>query len=433
MSQQQAPSKGTATAGMPNSALWHKGFVVIVLVSCLVNFGNHFVGSGFSYWIVDKGGTSATFGLIHGLYSALCMFARPVTGWLADHGNRRTTFLCSCFVYASTLILMLVSPLFGVFVAMRLIQGVGVGSATTIVNACAYDEVPADKMDKGVGYISLFSSIVTAITPALSIKTYNQSGPETLVIWSVISVVVGAGLSFLVVFRRNENSQKLMIKDVFDPKQLFDARCLKPSILLACSVYLGLGVRTFVNLYGRSLGFANPGWFSTISAFGLIFVRLILDRIKAKEEFPRKRVYFAYGVFVLYLLCLAFCRNLAMFYTAAILWSVAFGILMPSFTSMVIRSVPTERRGVAASMTGVTSDVGMILGSTVGGYIADSLGYPALYLLVLIPVVACVVYYRVALDGKFHAWDEGKQSDVDICPAKEPVDTTAQTNQNAEE
>ena len=391
---------------MSNSALWNKGFVLIVLVSSLVNFGNYFVGSGFSYWIVDKGGTSATFGLIHGLYSALCMLARPVTGWLADHGNRRTTFLFSCFVYVSTLILMLVSPFFGLFVAMRLIQGLGVGSATTVVNAQAYSEVSADKMDKGVGYISLISSLVTAITPALAIKSYNQAGPKMLVIWSVISVLLGVGLSFFVVFRKSTEPQKFNAKNIFDPKQLFDVRCLKPAIPLACSVYLGLGVRTFVTLYGRSLGFANPGWFSTISAIGLLIVRLVLDRVKSNEAFPRKRVYFAYGVYVIYLVCIAFCKNLAMFYTAAILWSVCYGILVPSFTSMVIRAVPAERRGVAASMAGVTSDIGMILGSTVGGYISDGMGYRALYLLVLIPVIACVIYYRFALDGKFIPWDE---------------------------
>lgn len=280
----------------PNSVLWNKGFILILFVSCLVNFGNYFVGNAFSYWIIDIGGTAATYGLIHGLYSALCLLARPITGWLADNGSRRATFICSCFVYVSAMILMLISPFFGLFVGMRLIMGIGIGSATTVVTACSYNEIPASKMDKGVGYISLCSSLVTAATPALSIGTYNSGGPKSLVIWSAIAIAVGVGVSFFVSFGRPAQKKKINIKDVFNPKNLFDIRCLKPAIPMAMSVNLGLGVRTFVTLYGRSLGFSNPGWFSTISAIGLIAVRLILDRVKSAEQFPRKRVYLAYGV-----------------------------------------------------------------------------------------------------------------------------------------
>lgn len=406
----RTPSGGAFHAAAPNSALWNRGFLIIILVSCLVNFGNFFVGNAFSYWIIDKGGTGAMFGLIHGLYSVLCLVARIFTGWLADNSSRRATFLASCAVYIGAMILMLVSPFLGLFIGMRLVCGLGIGSATTVVTACSYDEIPTDKMDKGIGYIALFSSLVTALTPALSIGVYNAHGPRPLVIWSAIAIVVGVALSFLVTFRMPEVQKKVRLRDVFDPKQLFDVRCLKPAIPMALSVHLGLGVRTFVTLYGRSLGFANPGWFSTVSAVGLIFVRLLLDRIKTDDPAPRRRIYFAYGVFLIYLVCLAMCRNLVMFYAAALLWSVTYGILMPCFTSMIIRSVPESRRGVAASMTGICGDVGMVLGSTVGGYVSDRWGYPVMYLLVIVPVVACCIYYRVVLDGKYRPWSGGDET-----------------------
>jgi MFS family permease len=394
------------TENHENSTLWNKGFIVIILVSCLVNFGNFFVGSAFSYWIVDIGGSSATFGLIHGLYSALCLVARPITGWLADNGNRRTTFILSCFVYVSSMILMLISPFFGLFVALRLIQGLGIGSASTLVTTCSYDEIPTKHLDKGVGYIALISSLATAATPALAIKSYNQSGPQSLVLWSTISIILGVGLSFFVVFRKPAVQKKLKLKDVFDPKQLFDVRCLKAAIPLAFSLNLSMGVGTFVTLFGRSLGFANPGWFSTISAIGLLCVRLILDRIKSDTAYPRKRIYFSFCVFILYILCIGLCRNMVMFCIAAILKAVTLGTMMPCFTSMIIQSVPPERRGVAASTTGICGDVGMILGSTIGGFVSNLWGYPVMFLLLIIPVVACCIYYRFALDGRYVPWSQ---------------------------
>ena len=403
----RAPNGSALRAATPNSALWNRGFLIIILVSCLINFGNFFVGNAFSYWIIDIGGTNATFGLIHGLYSALCLVARIFTGWLADNSNRRVTFLASCAVFIGSIIMMLISPFLGLFIAMRLLSGFGIGSATTVVTACSYDEIPDEKMDKGIGYIALFSSLITALTPVLSISAYNSHGPKSLVLISSIAIVVGVAVSYLVTFRmpNPETKKKLSLKNVFDPKQLFDVRCLKPAIPMALSVHVGMGVRSFVTLYGRSLGFANPGWFSTVSAVGLIFVRLALDRFKNDDPAPSKRIYFAYGMFIVFLFCIAFCKNLFMFYAAALIWSVAYGILMPSFTGMIVRAVPESRRGVAASMTGICGDVGMVVGSTVGGYIADAWGYPAMYLSVLVPVVLCCIYYRVNLDGKYKPYD----------------------------
>ena len=406
---------GTAFhAAAPNSALWNRGFLIIILVSCLINFGNFFVGNAFSYWIIDIGGTNATFGLIHGLYSALCLVARIFTGWLADNSNRRVTFLASCAVFIGSIIMMLISPFLGLFIAMRLLSGFGIGSATTVVTACSYDEIPDEKMDKGIGYIALFSSLITALTPVLSISAYNSHGPKSLVLISSIAIVVGVAVSYLVTFRMPdpETKKKLSLKNVFDPKQLFDVRCLKPAIPMALSVHLGMGVQSFITLYGRSLGFANPGWFSTVSAIGLVFVRLALDRFKNDDPAPSKRIYFAYGILVIFLVCLAFCRNLILFYATAVLWAISFGILMPSFTGMIVRSVPESRRGVAASMTGICGDVGMVVGSTVGGYISDAFGYPVMYLCVIVPVIACCIYYRIALDGKYQPWDAARTGEA---------------------
>ncbi len=394
------------STGDQGSVLWNRYFCLIILISSAISFGNFFVGVAFSYWVVDKGGSTGTFGLIHGLYSMLIMLARPITGWLADHGDRRKTFIFSCVVYVSSMILMLISPFFGLFVALRLIQGAGTGGALTIITASSYDYIPPSKMDKGIGYIALTGSIIHAVTPALSIGAYNSGGPVPLVVWSAAATALGVGLSWLVAFRTPKEPKKFRIREVFNFSVLFEKRSLLPALVMAFSLNLGLGANTFIVLYGRSLGIGNPGWYSTISAVGLVLVRLILDRIKTNEAFPRRRIYLAFSTFIANLVALALCRNIYMYFAAAVLWSVAFGILMPSFTSMVIKAAPADRRGAATSTAGVSSDVGMIIGSTLGGFIVDALGYPALYLMVIVPVILCCVAYRLFIDGKFKAWED---------------------------
>lgn len=381
------------------SRLWNRYFCLIILMSCAVNFGNFFMGSAYSLWIVDMGGSNATYGTIHSIYSLLVLIARPITGWVIDHGNRKRAFLLSSLVFASAMVLMLYSPVFGVFVAMRFIQGVGNGCAITICNTSAYDFMPPDKMDKGIGYVTLFSSLISALTATASVATYNRSGPGALVAFSAAALIAGMVLSYFIVFRQPVEQKKFRLKEVFNLSGLFEKRSLKPALLAAFSVNMAFGLRSYIILYGRSLGFSNPGWFTTISALGLLAVRFILDRLPTTEKSPSRRIYFAYGVLILYLVLLSSCRNLIMYFGAALMWSVIYGVLTPQLQSMAIRSAPAERRGAASSTFFCSTDIGIIIGSYMGGIIADHFSYRAMFASALIPVALCVLFYTFFMGG----------------------------------
>jgi len=284
------------------------------------------------------------------------------------------------------------------FVGMRLLQGVGAGSAGTIATVSAYDYIPSDKMDRGIGYLALSSSLISALTGTFSVGSYNRSGPVPLVIWSVASLVLGMVLSLFVVFRTPKESKKFKISEVFKLNELFEKRALKLALMSALSTNLAFGLRGFIILYGRSLGFANPGWFTTVSAGGLILVRLAQDAMPSTEKTPRRRIYVSYAVFIAYLIVVAYCQNLIMFFGAALLWSVVYGVLNPQIQAETIKSVPLERRGAAGSTFLCSADIGVIIGSTAGGFIADNISYRAMFLLTLIPVAFSVIFYAVFID-----------------------------------
>ncbi len=384
----------------PGSRLWNKYFCLIIAMSSAVNFANFFVGSSFSLWIVDMGGTNTAYGTIHGLYSFIVLLARPVTGWIIDHGNRKRAFILSTLVFASAMVLMLISPIFGLFIAMRLLQGAGTGCAATICSSSAYDYIPPDKLEKGIGYIALSSSLISALTATFSVGTYNRSGPVPLVVWSVIALAVAIALSMLIVFRSPSEVKKFRIKEVFNFNQLFEKRSLKPAIISALSVNLAFGMRGYIILYGRSLGFANPGLYTLVSSIGLIIVRLVQDAMPNTEKTPRRRIYFSFAVFIIYCVVIGLCRNLVMYFGAALLWAVLYGVLNPQLQSIAIKAAPIERRGAASGTFYCSADIGIILGSTVGGILADAIGYSSMFFCAIIPAVLCIIFYAVFMDGK---------------------------------
>ncbi|MBR2520988.1 MAG: MFS transporter [Oscillospiraceae bacterium] len=392
--------KNTYIAPEPGSALWNRNFCIIAAMACCTNFANYFVGSSLSLWLIDMGRSHAAYGTLHSLFSLVAMLARPVTGWMIDHGDRKKAFILSSIVYALSLVLMLYSPIFGLFVAMRLIQGAGNGCSYTVCNTSAYDYMPRDKMEKGVGYMTLFSSLISALTATLSVGTYTNRGPAVIVLFSVIAVAVGVLLSFTVVFRSPADRRPFRFRDVFNLRQLFEKSALSPSLLAAFSVNFAFGVRSYIILFGRSIGISNPGWFTSVSAIGLLIVRFLLDRTHMRAGTRRGIIYLAYGVLVVYFLMLSFCSNIFMYLGAALLWSVIYGILVPQLQSMAVGTAPVERRGAAGSTFLCATDIGIICGSLTGGILTDSFGYRRMFLLGLIPVALCILYYAFFLSKK---------------------------------
>lgn len=393
--------KNIYTPPQEGSRLFNRYFCIILLMGAAVNFANYIIGSAFSLWVVDAGGNNTTYGTIHSLYSLVILLARPVAGWVVDNGNRRQAFIIASVVYVGTMLLMLYSPVFGLFVGARLAMGAGNGVSVQITNTVAFDYMPKDKMDKGIGYVTLCSSLMSAFTATISVSTYKSAGPKALVLLSVIATAIAVGLSFLLVLKTPERkSEKFRFSEVFNLSKLFEIRSAKVALVSAFSTYFGFGLRSYVILYGRSLGFANPGWFTTASALGLIVVRFVLDRIPLKEESKDRRVYFAFGIYVVYLITVSMCRSFAVYIIAALLWSVIFGILTPVLQSIAIKAAPEERRGAASSTFHCASDVGIILGSLLGGKLADVFGYSNMFLFGLIPVVISFVYYFFALRGE---------------------------------
>ena len=384
-----------------DSQLWNRGFCLIILMACCVNFGNYIVGSSFSLWVIDMGGTNTIYGTIHSLFSIVILLARPITGWIIDHGNRKVAFVASSLLFAATMVAMLYSKIFALFVAMRLIQGIGNGCALTICNTSAYDFMPASKMDKGIGYMTLSSSLISAFTATLSVGQYNKNGPSGIVLWSVIAMCIGIVLSLPLVFRKPKEEKKFSLKEIFNPSALFEKQALQPALLIALSVNLAFGLRSYIMLYGRSLGFANPGWFTTISAIGLLLVRFALDLIPRREGSSKRRIYIAYAVFCAYLIVLSQCKNFTMFCIAAVMWSIVYGVLSPELQSIAIKKIPQERRGAAASTFFCATDIGVILGSYFGGVIADNFGgYRTMFAVALIPVILCIIYFTIFMRKK---------------------------------
>ena len=81
-----------------------------------------------------------------------------------------------------------------------------------------------------------------------------------------------------------------------------------------------------------------------------------------------------------------------MFACSGVLGRLGIGTAMGTYQSMAVSSVEPQRRGVATSTYMTAFDLGIALGSLVGGVLADMFGYTIMYFTVAIfPIVASVI------------------------------------------
>jgi MFS family permease len=81
-----------------------------------------------------------------------------------------------------------------------------------------------------------------------------------------------------------------------------------------------------------------------------------------------------------------------MFLVAAAGNAFGFGAVQPALQSLVMKSVPPERRGSASSTNYIGMDSATLVGPIVAGVVAQAFGYPAMWLVMILPSIIGVVF-----------------------------------------
>ena len=150
-------------------------------------------------------------------------------------------------------------------------------------------------------------------------------------------------------------------------------------------------VIVFLPSYSVQIG-TNIPVFYTLQAVSMLLMNIVVGNLIDRVRNPLVLFVPSAVSFSLSLLLTSLATGNAMFYFAAILYGIGFGACN-SIMSVVIMSTATpDRRGAASATFQCAGDIGMGVGSLVGGVIAGLLGYRAFFaVLAVLPVIAIVM------------------------------------------
>lgn len=376
-----------------NNKLWTGDFVLILAIALLSFVSVQGLNNGTPMYVGILGGSNAYAGALILEFSLAAAVSRIVVGRTIDVRSRRGFMITGAVLLLVGTAGVLPFPFLESQVVFRAIQGVGFGVLTTAASTATADVAPGARLGEALGYYGLGQSLGFAIGPSLAIVLTSFAWHETLFAGMGIVALCLIVLGFACRYESHperldptcafaKGAPRAESADDAGPERerrsllwrLFEKGALPGAVPMLVSCLGYAVIVSFVSKYGVQQGIAAPGVFFVCAAVTMTAVRLgggrLIDKMK---PLPLLMAPIACGIGCLAILATTTFEPL--FYTAGGLFGLSMGLSFPLFNTVAVKCAPTERRGAASALYGLSNDMGIGLGSVLWGTVIDSAGY----------------------------------------------------------
>lgn len=288
--------------------------------------------------------------------------------------------------------------------AENLFLGLSAMAALSFVFAllCRYEKNPA-RLPETASYRQRIEreratkAAEAAKAPAAVVETAAAAEPSDSAADAATKAPAGGGSDAAPDAGNADPKKKGGVKGFID--SFFEPRALPGMLpMLAFSPAFGFGI-FFMGLYGTSLGYANAGLFYTVSAVGMIAIRLVSKAFM--DTVPPIKIMaatVACGLLGFGMVLFGGSSEL-LFYAAGIPYGLCLGVAIPLNQSVAVKNTPAERWGAANAIYLLASDIGIGVASAVWGVINDAAGFQVTIVCAMCCVVAALVVAWFAYPG----------------------------------
>ncbi|MDO4542414.1 MAG: MFS transporter [Bacillota bacterium] len=379
---------------MPESSLWNRNYIILTVTNLLFFLSFQMVVPVLPLYISSLGAGDVIVGLIVGAGTLGGLFARPLAGKISDRYARLPVYyfgliLCAVMIFAYPFCVIL--PL---LFCLRLLHGFSMGITTTSSNTIVADILPHSRFTEGMGYFGMGSVLAMAFAPVIALYLAEHMGFSVSFHASFVIVLITIVIS---IFIKGKDISVVKQKSQEKGKKegIYELKALPAAVLLAVQSCGYCAVVTYIALYGEELDISGVGiFFSVYSAF-VVLCRLTAGKLADRKGFGAVLIPALLVSSVGYLV-LGMAHSLAVLLVGAALLGVGFGSAFPTFQAMALRDAPQHRHGAATATVMSGFDIGFGLGAVIWGFVAQVMGYAALYYInALLILVSLLVYCTV--------------------------------------
>lgn len=393
---------------MAKEKLVTSGYCLILAANFLLYFAFYLIMPILPFYLIEVFQTgNAAVGIILSCYTVASLCIRPFCGYLLDTLSRKPLYLIAYFVFVAVFGGYILAGVLSLFIMLRIMHGFAFGMVSVAGNTLVIDITPSSRRGEAVGYYGLMNNTAMSFGPMIGLFMHDVYSFETIFVCSFISGSIGFVTACLVKTPPKEPVKR-------EPISLDRFVLLKGipagTALLLLSIPYGM-ISTYVAMYAKEIGILlSSGLFFTFMAVGMAVSRMFSGRQVDKGRITQLITLGLYLVSICFFV-LSACGLLMkvapqlteiLFFMVALLLGIGFGTMFPAFNTLFVNLAPNSQRGTATSTYLTSWDVGIGIGLTAGGYIAQVTSFDVAYLAGACLTVISTVYFKLKVSPHYH-------------------------------
>ncbi len=315
-------------------------------------------------------------------FAIVAMLMRPISGKIADSVGRVFVMIVGAVITTLSGFFYLIFPILGLIFAVRAFHGISAGFTPTGFTAYADDIVPLHKRGEAMGIIGICNNIGNALGWVIGSEFTQKYGLDAMFMFSsflgLISLVMFAFLKESIPHKERFSLKLLKI----NRHEIIEKRVMLPSIIFLLTTFSSGAILSLIGDFGTFIKVSNKGLYMAVYIGSSLIIRFLAGRWS--DYYGRKKIVFLGAFFlVISMVSLAFCSGINLYLTSSIFFGIAFGLLSPSIFAWAVDLSLPQKKGKAVGTLFIFMELGIILGSSIGGliYSNDYNNFKAVFLL----------------------------------------------------
>lgn len=356
--------------------LWNRNFIQCCISYFLMNFSFYMLVPTLPVYLVEVLGIDTSkVGVVLSSYTIGLLCVRPFSGYLVDCFSRKSLYLFAFAIFAALFAGYFFAATLLTIMAVRFVQGGFMGLTSVSGNTIAIDVIPSRRRGEGMGFYGLTINLAMSLAPLVAVAVYARGGFEGVVWVGLIGALTGVGSVCLIRYPAREKRERPHFS--LDRFILVKALPAAFSYILVAIPY-GM-ILSFVVLYGKETGIADPGYFFIFMAVGVGTARLISGRLVDRGKIHRVAIASLVCLLVTFVFFAVF-HTPFVFFASALGIGIGYGVGVPAYQCLFVNVTPHHMRGTATSTYLTSFDLGVGAGMLSAGFIASYAGLAMAYL-----------------------------------------------------
>jgi MFS family permease len=371
--------------------IWTINFTLVCLVNFMMFMSTQMLFPNVPLYLLTIGGDARNVGYVMGVYTVSAMLSRPVAGWLVDRYNRNSLLIAGIFLMLLTSLLYYHASTVMIMTGIRMLHGIFFGLASTVIGTIIVDILPIPRLNEGMGYFGLTSTLSMAMAPMLGFWLVGHFGYQSL--FSAIAFTTGLAFLSSWLVRSSAPHRPAQSNAPARWSGLVENTALPASWVMFFLAAVYGALLTYIPLYAVAQGITNVGLFFTATAVTMLLARPVAGRW-ADGGAAKQVLYAGYILIAAGMLATARSQTILGFIWAGLLNGAGFGACMPVLQAQAVTYCGIHRRGAATGTFFALFDLGIGAGTIMWGYVAAASSYQTMYYLTLIPLVLATILIK---------------------------------------